>query len=108
MLEKSRELSHILGECILSCNDCMNACLEEEHVKMMTECIRLDNECSVVCNTTLQLIHRDSHFMKDMLELCAKVCKACANECNKHATSHCKECAKACTKCAEACREAMK
>lgn len=105
MLEKNRNLSHILGECIFACNHCMNACLEEEHVKMMTECIRLDNECSIICSATLELVHENSHFMKDMLDLCAKTCKACADECGKHPQEHCQDCAKICNACAEACRK---
>ncbi|MDU1905031.1 MAG: four-helix bundle copper-binding protein [Dysgonomonas sp.] len=85
----------------------MNACLEEEHVSMMKECIRLDNECSIICSATLQLVHKNSHFMKDILDLCAKACDACAQECAKHPQDHCQECAKVCKECAQACREFM-
>lgn len=30
-----------LNDCITACNHCYDACLKEEHVNMMVECIRL-------------------------------------------------------------------
>lgn len=107
MLGRSKEVSYALAECIHICNECFNACLNEDDVKMMTECIKLDKECSAICAATLGLIYKDAHFMKEMLTLCEKACNACAEECGKHSYDHCKECAKACKECAKACREFM-
>ncbi len=105
MLAKSLNLSHKLAECVHACNDCFNGCLEEKNIDAMKECIRLDKECSIICGTTLELIHAGGHFMKEILSLCEKACRACANECSKFHEDHCKECAKACNECAKACSE---
>ena len=42
LLQEKINLAHKISECILMCNYCFNACLEEDDVKMMKECIRLD------------------------------------------------------------------
>lgn len=107
ILKEKFDLVHKLAECILTCNYCMNACLDEEHVMMMKDCIRLDSQCSVICSTTLQLLHKHSRFMQEELELCAKACEACAEECSKHQQDHCQLCAQACKECAQACRNFM-
>jgi len=105
IFEKKLELSHKLAECILACNYCLDACLDEQQVNMMTECIRLDKQCVVLCSATLEVLHKNSRFIKDMLELCAKACEACAEECSKHQYKHCQDCAKACKACAQSCRD---
>lgn len=33
-----------LHKCMTACNHCFDACLKEDHVNMMVECIRLDRE----------------------------------------------------------------
>ena len=45
-------------------------------------------------------------MLREMLELCARVCDACAAECDKHDHEHCKLCAIMCRECAEDCRNA--
>ena len=105
-LEKKKEVAHLLSECVLLCNHCFSSCLEEDDVKMMKECIRLDKECAEVCQFTIGMLHR-SKFVSKYLELCIQVCEACAEECEKHSNEHCKQCAEGCRKCAEACRGFM-
>ena len=107
MLEKKIELGHKLAECVQYCNYCLNSCLEEQDIKMMVNCIRLDRDCALICSTALQLVYKQGKFAKDILQLCIKACKACAEECGKFQHDHCKKCAEACKKCADACRSFM-
>ncbi len=107
MLEKKMNLAHKLGECVITCNYCFNACLEEDDIKMMKECIKLDKECAAICQSTLGLINRGGRFVNEALDMCVKVCEACADECRKYPHEHCKVCAKACDECAAACRDFM-
>jgi hypothetical protein len=44
--------------------------------------------------------------LKEMLELCARVCEACAIECEKHDHEHCKLCAQICRECSDDCLKA--
>lgn len=105
MKEESLHIARMLGECIHVCNYCFNACLDEEDVNMMTECIRLDKECVQVYSATLATIYPGSHLAQDMLALCKKACLACAEECSKYSHEHCQTCARVCRACATACEE---
>lgn len=107
IFEKKRNLSFKLAECVLACNYCFNKCLDEDDVKMMKECIKLDKECASICQFTLGMLYKNAHFMKAALDLCEKACEACGDECRKHNYDHCQQCAKACDECAKACREFM-
>lgn len=102
--EKKQELIHILGECVNTCNHCFSACLKEDNIKMMTDCIRLDKECAEVCSFTILMFHK-SKFVGKYLELCMNVCEACGEECGKFEHEHCKKCAQKCKECAKACRD---
>ena len=105
MKEESLSLARTLAECIHVCNFCFNSCLEEEDVKMMKECIKLDKECAEICAATLATVYPGNHMTNEMLELCRKACEACAGECSKHSNEHCQTCAKVCRACARACEE---
>lgn len=102
--EKKKELVKILAECVSTCNHCFSACLREDDVKMMANCIRLDKECAEVCCFTILMFHK-SEFVGKCLDLCEEVCKACAEECGKYPHEHCKQCAAKCKECAEKCSE---
>lgn len=98
--------------CAAVCRICADACLAEETVKDLTQCIRLDLDCADVCLVTAGLSARrtgsNEVLIKSMLETCAEACAACAVECETHAKmhEHCRICAEECRRCEEACREA--
>ena len=48
----------------------------------------------------------NEQVLREMLELCARVCEECAAECERHDHEHCKLCAQMCRECAEDCRKA--
>lgn len=102
---KNETLIHALGKCINECNYCADACLDEEDIKMMVPCIRLDRICAEVCSTVNQVVSTNYQNVKDLLLVCIRICEECATECEKHTKmEHCVECAKACRECAEACK----
>lgn len=105
MLEEKLKLGRKLADCIIACNYCLDACLDEEDVKMMKECIRHDKQCVVICIATLEVLHKNSYFLKDIIALCAKACEECAKVCGQHHNDHCQACAKACKECVQACRD---
>ena len=100
---RNSELISALGNCINHCNYCADACLEEENVKMMVNCIRTDRVCAEVCSTLAQVLATKFEDVDDLVRYCQKVCNACADECSQHDHKHCQDCAEACRKCAEAC-----
>lgn len=87
--------------CMVACNHCYTACLEEEDIAMMKECIRLDRQCADICGFAAQAMSTNSMYAREICRICAEVCEACGNECKKH----CQECAEACLRCAKICRE---
>ncbi|WP_192823221.1 four-helix bundle copper-binding protein [Rufibacter sp. LB8] len=101
---QNRTVLDALHECILACEHCATACLQEEHAHMMARCIQLDRDCADICRLTSALLARGSEHGKHLLKECIEVCEACAAECGKHDHDHCQACAEACRKCAEACR----
>lgn len=102
------DAAHHLMYCARMCMSCADACLAEE--MDMTQCIRTCLDCADVCETTGKLAVRRSgsneQVLKDMLELCARICEACAAECESHDHEHCKLCAQMCRECAQDCRTA--
>ena len=102
--EQYQQLLQTLHECMTKCNHCYDACLKEDDIKMMAECIRLDRECAAICAYLEQAISRGTPFIAELASVCAAICETCGKECKKHKHDHCQECADACFTCAEACR----
>ena len=104
MKNKNSELISMLSTCADACNTCLAACLNEEEVKKMTKCIRLDMDCAQICQLTAAFISRGSDHAKHLLKECAEICSKCAEECGKHThMEHCKVCSDTCKKCSEMC-----
>ncbi len=96
-----------LTACSNACNYCTTACLEEDDVKMMAQCIRLDIDCAAICSLTASFIARGSAHGIHLLRECAEICNLCAAECEKHKhMQHCADCASACRACEQACKAA--
>ena len=100
--------------CAGICNSCADACLAEDMVKELTQCIRLDLDCADMCFTagTMMLRHtgQNGETMQRMIDACAVACRVCAEECERHAAMHmhCKHCAEACRECERACMDAAR
>ena len=106
--KQNQRLIDALAKCVAECNHCAIACLQEQDVKMMQRCIRLDLDCAEICNLAISFVARGSEHAEHILRECGEICKACAEECEKHNhMEHCKRCAEACRECAEACQSGV-
>ena len=103
--KNNKSLIDVLYKCAAACDHCATACLDEDHVKMMAACIKLDIDCADICRLTASFIARGSVHGRHLLKECAEICRACSEECAKHNEEHCQECAAACKQCEEACRK---
>ena len=103
--EQTNNLQHILIKCITACETCSVLCFQEENIKIMERCIRLDRDCADICALTAKFVARDSEFANDLLQYCINACRACEEECRKHEHDHCQKCAEKCKECYEACEE---
>ena len=102
--EKNQSLIEELNRCATECSHCAMACLDEQDVKMLTTCIKLNIDCAEVCRLTASLLSRGSAHGNHLLKECAELCDICAGECDKHShMEHCKRCAVVCRDCAEEC-----
>jgi hypothetical protein len=101
----------VASDCDATCTLCADACLSEDKVSMLVECIRLNLNCADTCAATARVAARltemDSAAMRHQLESCAQACSVCAGECERHASKHehCRICAEACRDCESECRE---
>lgn len=93
-------------ECLVACEMCSDACLDEENVRMLARCIRLDRDCAEACAAAVRAMARGGPLAQEVCRMCAVACDACAEECERHAQhhDHCRICAEACRRCAEECR----
>ncbi|WP_215115818.1 four-helix bundle copper-binding protein [Exiguobacterium sp. s80] len=103
MSENHQAVLTELNACIMACNACFDACLNEEHVAHMAGCIRLDRDCADICGLLRQAIARNSSNVSVLAKACIEICRACAKECAGHDHDHCQKCAEACEVCATAC-----
>ncbi|HEX2969607.1 MAG TPA: four-helix bundle copper-binding protein [Bacteroidales bacterium] len=99
-----------LHECAVDCIHCANACLEEDNVKDLVKCIKLDKECADTCLFTAEMLAGNATLSEEILNLCVKICDSCGDECEKHAShmEHCRICAESCRSCAEECRSLVR
>ena len=101
---KRKELIIKLQECANACFSCADACLHENDVSHMRDCIQTDQVCGSICLTTSKILSGSFKDIDDLIKYCAKICGICADECGKHSHEHCKKCAEACRACEEACQ----
>jgi hypothetical protein len=96
--------------CEQSCTGCANACLVEDDIETMRQCIALDQTCADVCSTMARVLSRpalaDGVLVRALLQACIQACTSCAEECARHAAHHrhCAICSEDCFTCQEACR----
>jgi hypothetical protein len=88
-------------DCAQACIACADACLGEPGPKPRVRCIRLNQDCTDVCEATGKVLSRQT--------ACLTACRLCAEECAQHAQKmeHCRVCADACRRCEEACRKLL-
>lgn len=100
-------------DCAQVCTSCADACLGEEMVAQLRQCIRLNLDCADICAATGSVASRrtgsNEEVIMRMLEACAVACRVCGEECQRHADmhEHCRVCAESCRRCEQACRDAM-
>jgi hypothetical protein len=100
--------------CAQACTSCADACLAEETVAHLRQCIRLNLDCADVCDTLATLGTRrtgsNEEVIRKMLDTCIVACRNCGEECLRHAArhEHCRLCAESCRACEAACRTALR
>jgi hypothetical protein len=91
-------------EGVVACEICAIACLGEDQVEHLRECIRLCMDCAETCATCVRILARQGETAQDVCRACAEICELCAAACGKHQDEHCQRCAEACRRCAAECR----
>lgn len=100
-------------DCAAACNLCADACLGEEKLQMLVQCIRLNNDCADACLATARMLSRlnqpDWNVLRHQVEAMAAACRACGDECSQHADmhEHCRICAESCRRCEETCKQLL-
>jgi hypothetical protein len=100
--------------CAQTCTSCADACLAEEMVAELRQCIRLNLDCADICAATVTIASRrtgsNEEVIRKMLDACITACRLCGEECARHAKKHehCRVCAEACRQCEQACQAALR
>jgi hypothetical protein len=100
--------------CAQTCTSCADACLAEDMVAQLRQCIRLNLDCADICAGTASVSNRrtgtNEEPIRKMLDACAVACRLCAEECERHASKHehCRICAASCRECERACQQALR
>ena len=102
---KNETLIITLDNCIYHCNHCADACLDEENISHMVDCIRTDRVCAEVCSALKNILAGSYTDLQGLVNYCEQICRECSEECEKHKSQHCQDCAKACRECEQACKE---
>ena len=80
--------AELAAACAAICRACADACLGEEMVSDLVQCIRLDLDCADLCAVTGRILSRQTAFdatlARAVLEACVAACKACGDECRHH------------------------
>ncbi|SMH61559.1 four-helix bundle copper-binding protein [Azospirillum agricola] len=100
-------------DCAQTCTTCADACLGEEMVAELVQCIRLNMDCADGTATgavATRLSGSNEAVIRAMLEACSPACRLCAGECEQPAQAHhhCRICAEARWSCEDACRKATR
>ena len=99
-------------DCALLCTSCADACLGEEMLNQLRQCIRLNLDCADLCSAAGTVASRrtgsNEQVIVAALNACELACRLCAEECERHAGmhEHCRICAEACRRCEAACKAA--
>jgi hypothetical protein len=100
-------------ECAQACTACADADLGEQMVADLVKCARLNLDCADMCETTAQVLTRQTGYDRDMtravVQACAQACKVCGDECDRHAQmhEHCRVCAEVCRGCQQVCEKVL-
>jgi DNA phosphorothioation-dependent restriction protein DptG len=115
--DANQALIRCIEECYACANACTawaDACVGEEMLQQLTQCIRLNLDCADVCAATGSVATRrtgsNEEIIRLMLQACAAACRLCGEECERHAGhhEHCRLCAQSCRRCEQACHEALR
>ena len=103
-----------LYACAQACTSCADACVAEEMVAQLRQCIRLNLDCADVCAATASIASRrtgsNEELIRSMLAACVTACRVCGDECRTHAKmhEHCRHCADSCNRCEQLCDAALR
>ncbi|MDX1621904.1 MAG: hypothetical protein R3320_12980 [Nitriliruptorales bacterium] len=104
---------HTFQECAAACTACADACLAEDNVEQMRNCITLDNVCAEICEATAAVMSRIAYgnydVLKAQLQAAVEATRACGDECRSHADmhEHCRVCADQCEETERVARELL-
>ncbi|MFI7480987.1 four-helix bundle copper-binding protein [Kocuria sp. M1R5S2] len=122
--EVSREERSAEAECIRACietaESCLigaDACVEEDAVAELRECLRAQQDCAALCTATAEVLARrgfpesggGSAVLRSLLETCREAARVCGHACDEHAEAyeHCAVSAEAARRCEQACAELL-
>jgi hypothetical protein len=105
----SHSLSPEVEQCVQTCLDCHDMCLQTIQYLVQVGDDRLDISnllaCADLCHTSASVIQLNSQLQTQLCALCVEACEFCANDCERMAYGdpQVRACADLCRRCADSC-----
>ena len=99
--------------CAQVCTSCADACLGEDNVANLTQCIRLNLDCADACVAVGSIATRrtgsNEEVIRAALQLAIEATRKCGAHCGEHASmmEHCRVCHESCEAARKACEDAI-
>ncbi|OGI02564.1 MAG: hypothetical protein A2Y25_09660 [Candidatus Melainabacteria bacterium GWF2_37_15] len=111
-MPKILNLKQVWRDCIESCSDCHNVCVETAAYSLQqggelsdAKHIAILYDCIDICQASINSMSRGSELANKICATCGNICEICANHCDMFDDSKVKDCARVCRECAAQCRE---
>ena len=101
-------------ECEHVCTACADASLAQQDLVELVKSIRLWLDCAEICAVTAHILTRQTEANSDLRQAqvtaCVQACRVCAAERQRHAShhEHHRICAETCRRCEGACNRMLK
>lgn len=102
---KHLDLIEAALDCVAKGQACIGHCLDlmASGDTSVAECAKSVNLMTPFCDSFARFAVADSVMLKDMAQMCLKVCDDCEKACHEHEDEHVE-----CYECAEACRNSIR
>lgn len=106
-------MAALMELCVQNCSDCYKMCVftavyclqtgglhaEEQHIKLLLD-------CADICHLAVNLMLRNSGYLKDLCYLCEAACRKCGEDCKRFENNEqMQACLDVCLETAGTCRE---
>ncbi len=69
--------------CLVACETCSDACLDDKDIAMTRSCMRLDRDCADACAAAIRVMSRGGPLSAELCRLYAEAYRKCTEACRR-------------------------